>query len=149
MTTRGLDGRGVGLTVSSFTSVSLDPPLVLWCLGRASASLSEFLAAGRFAVNVLAVDQSAIAQRFASRHVERFAGVACSIGLGGLPLIAGAIAHFVCRRARQIEAGDHLVFIGEVEHFQRFDGEPLLFHAGEFGAVASRPRRPTLESRRR
>jgi flavin reductase (DIM6/NTAB) family NADH-FMN oxidoreductase RutF len=132
VTTRGSDGRRVGLTVNSFTSVSLDPPLVLWCLSRDAASMRHFIGAERFAVNVLAVDQIAIARRFASRHVDRFADVACSIGLGGVPLIEGAIAHFVCRSMEQHRAGDHFVFIGEVQHHECFGGEPLVFHAGEY-----------------
>jgi flavin reductase (DIM6/NTAB) family NADH-FMN oxidoreductase RutF len=136
MTTRAADGRRVGLTVNSFTSVSLDPPLVLWCLARTAASLPAFLTAPRFAINVLSIGQRAIAQRFASREVDRFAGVETSVGLGGMPLLPGAIAHFVCRRVDQHAAGDHVVFVGEVEHFERLDGDPLVFHGGNWRSAA-------------
>ena len=139
VTARALDGRRVGLTVNSFTSVSLDPPIVLWCLSRNSASMSSFLTSKRFAINVLARDQVVIAQRFASRHADRFAGVACSIGLGGVPLIDGAIARLVCQRIDQHRVGDHLVLIGEVEHFKRFDGDPLVFHGGTYRVAAPHP----------
>lgn len=139
VTTCAPDGRRVGLTVNSFTSVSLDPPLVLWCLGREAASVQPFLAAGRFAINVLALDQVAIAQRFATRHADRFAGVDWRAGPGGMPLLADAIAHLVCRTVARQPAGDHLVLIGNVEHYERFDGEPLAFHGGEYGRLVSLP----------
>ena len=142
VTTRAADGRRVGLTVNSFTSVSLDPPLVLWCLARSTASFAAFLTAPRFAINVLSIRQRAIAQRFASREVDRFAGVETSVGLGGMPLLQGGIAHFVCRRADQHAAGDHVVFVGEVEHFERFDGDPLVFHAGAYRVAAPHPEQP-------
>jgi flavin reductase (DIM6/NTAB) family NADH-FMN oxidoreductase RutF len=135
VTTRTLDGVRVGLTVNSFTSVSLDPPTVLWCLSCASASVRPFLAAARFAINMLAFDQAAVAQRFATRHPDRFSGVGCQIGPGGVPLLDCAIAHLVCRNIARHRSGDHLIFIGAVEHFQRFAGEPLVFHAGEYGRL--------------
>lgn len=139
VTTSTPDGQRVGLTVNSFTSVSLDPPLVLWCLSRAAASLPSFLAAGRFAINVLALEQSDLAQRFATRHPDRFAGVGCTVGPGGVPLLAGALAHLVCRNLNLARrpTGDHFVFIGEVEHYERFAGEPLAFHGGEYGRLVS------------
>lgn len=132
VTTLALDGLRVGLTVNSFASVSLDPPIVLWCLSRSSASAPQFLAATRFAISVLAFDQVAVAQRFASRHPDRFAGIGCRIGPGGVPLLDGEIAHLVCRNMARHPTGDHLVFIGEVEHCERFAGEPLVFHAGKY-----------------
>lgn len=140
VTTRTPDGQRVGLTVNSFTSVSLDPPLVLWCLSRAAASAPSFLAAARFAINVLALDQVDLAQRFATPHADRFAGVGCRAGEDGVPLLDGAIAHLVCRNLNLARrpTGDHLVFIGEVEHHERFTGEPLVFQAGAYGRLVSR-----------
>jgi len=137
VTMRTPNGRRIGLTVNSFTSVSLDPPLVLWCLSRESASLPEFLTTNRFAINVLALNQVAIAQRFATRHADRFAGIGCGIGPGGVPLLDGAIAHLVCRNIIQQPTGDHLIFIGEVERYERFAGEPLVFQAGDYGRLLS------------
>jgi flavin reductase (DIM6/NTAB) family NADH-FMN oxidoreductase RutF len=139
VTTCAADGQRVGLTVNAFTSVSLDPPLVLWCLRREAASVPPFLAAARFAINVLALDQAAVAQRFATRHADRFAGVDWRAGPGGLPLLNGAIAHFVCRSVAREAGGDHLIFIGAVEHYERFDGEPLAFHGGEYGQLVPLP----------
>lgn len=139
VTTCTPDGQRVGLTVNSFTSVSLDPPLILWCLGRAAASVEPFRAARRFAINVLGLDQVALAQRFATRHADRFAGIGCRFGAGGMPLLDGAIAHLVCRSVAQQPAGDHLVFIGKVEHYERFAGEPLVFQAGDYGRLAPMP----------
>jgi len=135
VTARAPDGRRVGLTVNSFTSVSLDPPIVLWCLSRSSASARQFLAATRFAINVLAFDQVVVAQRFASRHPDRFAGIGCRIGPDGVPLLDGAIAHLVYRNIARHPTGDHLIFIGEVEHYERFAGEPLVFQAGEYARL--------------
>jgi flavin reductase (DIM6/NTAB) family NADH-FMN oxidoreductase RutF len=139
LTTCTADGQRVGLTVNSFTSVSLDPPLVLWCLRREAASVPPFLAAARFAINVLALDQAAVAQRFAERHGDRFAGGDWRAGPGGMPLLGGAVAHLVCRTVARQPAGDHLVFIGEVEHHARFAGDPLAFHGGAYGRLVSLP----------
>jgi flavin reductase (DIM6/NTAB) family NADH-FMN oxidoreductase RutF len=140
VTTRTADGTPVGLTVNAFTSVSLDPPFVLWCLALSAGSAQAFLATSRFAVNVLGERQAGLAQRFATRHTDRFAGVAWRVGPGGMPLLDGAIAHLVCRSfARQV-AGDHLVCIGEVERYEYAPGEPpLVFHGGGYGGLAALP----------
>lgn len=141
VTTRDADDRPIGLTVNAFTSASLDPPLVLWCLSLAAGSAPAFLAASRFAINVLAARQVALARRFATRHHDRFAGVDWRAGPYAMPLLDGAIAHFVCRSIARQVAGDHLVFIGEVEHYERVAGEPpLVFHGGEYAGLAPLPR---------
>ncbi|GAA3135558.1 flavin reductase family protein [Planomonospora alba] len=130
-------GERAGVTVNSFTSVSLDPPLVLWCLARRSAALPVFLAAGRFAVNVLAEDQEHLSRRFAAPLPDRFAGVEAPPGPGGAPVLAGALAHFACRTVAVHRGGDHLILVGQVEHFRRWEGEPLIFHAGRYRRAAS------------
>lgn len=120
------EGRRVGLTVNSFTSLSLEPPLVLWCLRRQSATHPAFAAAEYFAVNVLAADQRNLAERFAGRS-ERFTGVALHAGRYGLPLLDGTVGTLVCRRDRVIPGGDHVVFIGAVLDCAARQGPPLLF----------------------
>lgn len=131
VTTLDAAGRPVGLTANSFTSVSLEPPLVLWTLSRRSASLAAFQDAGRFAVSVLSADQHALCRRFAQRGAtDRFDGVALAPSASGLPLIAGALATFECDTFDRHEAGDHLVFVGRVLHFGASTGDALIFRGG-------------------
>jgi len=136
-------GRRAGLTVNSFTSVSLDPPLVLWCLNETSSTWAVFSAAGHFAVHVLAAEQNGLALAFA-RPGDRFAGAPVEPGPYDLPLLSGAIATLVCRREKLIHAGDHLVLIGEVIDHRMAAGVPLLFVDGSFraGPLTERARRP-------
>ena len=129
---RTRDGRFVGFTANSFNSVSLDPPLVSWTLAHKAANLAEFEAADRYAVNVLAHDQADLARRFSRPHADRFAGVPYRLGTSGAPLIEGCIAWFECTQHTQLKAGDHVVFIGEVEHCERKPGTGLVFHHSRF-----------------
>ncbi|MEU4696118.1 flavin reductase family protein [Nonomuraea dietziae] len=131
VTTALEDGRRAGVTVNSFTSVSLDPPLVLWCLSRRAPSADLFLRAGRFVVNVLAAGQDELSRRFATPAEDKFAGVATS-SAGGLPVLEGTLASFACRTVTVHEGGDHLIFVGAVEQFDRTGGEPLVFHSGRY-----------------
>ncbi len=139
VTTRTEDGRRVGVTANSFTSLSLDPPLVLWCLDRAAPSLPAFEAASHFAINVLSAGQHFLSRQFATPAEDKFAGVACEDGSGGVPMLTGVLARFVCRNMRHVEAGDHLIVIGEVEHFETFEGEPLVFHSGSYRVATRHP----------
>ena len=125
-------GERTGVTVNSFASVSLDPALVLWCLSAGAPSAPMFRRAGRFAVNVLASGQGELSQRFARPAPDKFAGVETRPAPGGLPALTGAVAFFACRTVTEYAAGDHRVFVGEVEHFQWHDGEPLIFHGGRY-----------------
>lgn len=124
--------RPVGLTVNSFASVSLDPPLVLWCLRRAAASRVAFVSAGYFAVNMLAADQAWLAGQFSQSGYDRFAGVDWAPGPYGVPLLDGVVAVLVCRLHRVVGAGDHLILLGEVEPAacRTSDRPPLLFLGG-------------------
>lgn len=131
------DGTPIGLTVNSFSSVSLDPPLVLWSLMRRSSSLPVFLDVARFAVNILATDQQDVANRFASRLVDRFAGLDWEAGLGGVPLLPGCLARFECATHRTVEAGDHVMVLGRVERFEHAEGLPLLFFSSRYAALRS------------
>ena len=135
VTTSDPGGAPCGLTINSFSSVSLDPPLVLWSLTGNSPNLDTFRRASHFAINILASDQQRISNRFASRVDDRFRGIDWFRGLGGLPVIRGTIATFECRRTQMVEAGDHVVFFGEVEDCEQCDLEPLVFFSGQYGTT--------------
>lgn len=132
VTTRDAEGRDVGLTANSFNSVSLDPPLVLWSLARSSSAMPPFSDAEHFAVHILSAQQEALASRFAQRGVDRFEGLMLSRGHGGVPLIDGCAARFECRRAHLYGGGDHVIIVGEVITFERFDRPALAYHGGKF-----------------
>jgi len=124
------DDRIHGMTVSAFTEVSLDPPLVLVCIDRASNTQPLIAQGGVFAVNILARDQEPLARRFASVEAEdrRFQDLHCETGVTGAPLLVGSIASLDCRLETAHEAGDHIIFIGAVVGLQVSGGEPLLFY---------------------
>lgn len=126
-------GERAGLTVSSFTSVSLDPPLVLFCLDRRAESLALLGRSVGFAVSLLQQGQQETALRMAQRGADKFAGVSTLPGAAGHPLIEGALAHLECRTDRLIEAGDHLILIGEVLAAAGHEGSPLLYFHRQFG----------------
>jgi flavin reductase (DIM6/NTAB) family NADH-FMN oxidoreductase RutF len=133
VTARTAEGKVIGLTANSFNSVSLDPPLVLWSLSQAAASLPAFRAGSHYAINVLAADQKMLAERFALKGLDRFAGVSFVEGTGGAPLLVGAAATFECFNRSRYEEGDHVIFVGEVERCSwRQGASPLLFHGGQF-----------------
>jgi flavin reductase (DIM6/NTAB) family NADH-FMN oxidoreductase RutF len=135
VTARNALGEFVGLTANSFNSVSLEPPLVLWSLSRAAASMPAFSAGAHYAINVLSADQQALAQRFAAKGVDRFADLEFTLGVGGAPLLAGACATFECFNRSRYEEGDHVIFVGEVERCtHRAGASPLLYHGGKFYA---------------
>ena len=139
--TCSLDGELFGMTMSSFNSLSLDPPLVVWSLNRRSASLAAFEQADRYTINVLAHDQAEIARRFSRPHSDRFEGVDFKLGKAGTPLIAGCVAWFECRHYARHRAGDHVLFVGEVATCRRRKDAGLVFHHGRFGTTHAPPRR--------
>lgn len=151
ITTRDTQGMPLGLTVNSFNSVSLNPPLVLWSLAETSLSLPAFRAATHWAVHVLATDQEELSGRFAKRGIDKFAGLETDTGHGGVPLLKGCTARFQCRTAFQYQGGDHVIFIGEVLGFDRKEIAPLVFHGGGYAhatrrqASDSAPRNAWLE----
>lgn len=131
--TRRPDGTPVGMTVNSFNSVSLAPPLVLWSLARTASAMPVFEGCTHYAVSVLGVAQKALAERFASRVAGRWDSVDCTDGLGGAPLITGAVATFECSNRSRYGEGDHTIFVGEVLRCRHLAGAaPLLFHGGRF-----------------
>ena len=126
-------GKPAGLTVNSFTSVSLDPPLVLWNLSRHSANWQAFQDIEYFAINVLTAEQAELALEFARAEATPFADLDYERGAGGVPLLRGSLAQFECRLAERRNSGDHETLVGEVMNYREFAGEPLLFHRGRFG----------------
>ncbi len=139
VTTCDAEGNRVGLTVSSFNAVSMDPPLVLWSLDRGSSTLPVFEAASHFAVNVLGSDQTAVSNRFASREEDKFGDLDCRGGVGNAPLLPDCVACFQCRTIHRYDGGDHVIFVGQVEAFERQPGAALLFHDGAYCVAASHP----------
>jgi flavin reductase (DIM6/NTAB) family NADH-FMN oxidoreductase RutF len=133
ITTRTADGRLEGLTANSFSAVSLEPPLVLWSLRDTASSLPGFEGSGYFAVNVLGAWQAQISNHFAKRSDDKFKHVVHAPGLGGCPLLFGALATFECTKETSVVGGDHVVFFGRVQRATYREGEPLIFSAGKYG----------------
>ena len=133
VTARDEHGAAIGLTANSFNSVSIAPPLVLWSLAREAASMPAFARGSHYAIHILAAGQHALAERFASKDVDRFAGIVWREGRGGVPVLDGAAAVFECFNRSRYEEGDHVIFVGEVEHCERREGaHPLIFHGGRY-----------------
>lgn len=139
VTARASDGRKVGVTVNSFSSVSLDPPLILWSISRQAPSFTDFGTASHFAVNILESRQHHLSRQFSTPLPDKFAGVEFEEGTGGVPLLHGAIAQFVCRKIRQYDGGDHIILVGEVEEYKYNEGEPLVFHSGRYRIATRHP----------
>jgi 3-hydroxy-9,10-secoandrosta-1,3,5(10)-triene-9,17-dione monooxygenase reductase component len=132
VTTRGGDGQDYGLTANSFNSVSIDPPMVLWSLNKDSSSAHAFTGSEHFAVHILATDQEHLSNRFAKRGTDKFADLTTTRGHDEIPLLDGCSARFQCRTTYQYEGGDHIILVGEVLAFDRFDSSPLVFHGGGY-----------------
>ena len=141
VTTTDSAGERFGMTANSFTSVSLDPPLVLWAAASDSPSVAAFEASERFAVNVLASDQHHLSRQFSTSGSDKFDGV--RLLPGDPPLLEDTVARFVCRRLPgdrgRIEAGDHVLFLGEIESYDADGGEPLVFHSGFYRLATKHP----------
>lgn len=125
----------VGLTASSFNSVSLTPPLVVWSLGLKSRTLPSFQKASHYVINVLSEQQLPICQQFAYGEGDRFKDVRYDLSQQGLPVLKGALSWFECRNRSQYLEGDHIIFVGEVERCGFSDGSPLVYHQGAFAGV--------------
>ena len=126
------DGRPCGITANSFSSVSLEPPLVLWNIAKVSNSLQAYLDAEYFAIHVLDAAQQDVAVHFASTDHTRYNGIEHSISEQNVPILPGVLARFDCRTREIHEGGDHYIIVGEVEAHTAADGAPLLFFAGEY-----------------
>lgn len=135
VTTLGKGGAPVGLTINSFNSVSLDPPLVLWSLALSAPSLDAFRSHPAFAINILSAEQADACRQFARPAPDKFAGVGWTPGHEGVPVLDGAVANLQCRTFRRYEGGDHEIFLGEVVGLRASDREPLVYHRGRFAQV--------------
>lgn len=139
VTTRDTHGGAIGITINSFASVSLEPPLVLWSLAKNAWSVAAFEAADFFAIHVLAEDQQDLSNRFARASEDKFAGVKTSAGLGGAPLLPGCPAVFQCSTEHRYDGGDHIIIVGRVQSFHTEERPPLLFHRGRYLAAPIDP----------
>ncbi|KLN47391.1 flavin reductase [Providencia rettgeri] len=140
VTTRTADGRDVGLTINSFASLSLDPPLVLWSLVNHSPNLAVFRDCSHFTINILGHGHQELAMRFANPRIEnKFEEVAIHLTPEGVPALHGAIATLVCENHKQDTLGDHLLMVGHVRRISSETGKPLVFHGGGFTALHESP----------
>jgi flavin reductase (DIM6/NTAB) family NADH-FMN oxidoreductase RutF len=132
------DESGVphGLTVSSFTSVSLEPPLVLICLGHAVTNIEEFRHSRYFGLSFLREEQRAISDHFARKGHDKFDGVDWYYGRSGVPLIANALGNMECVTYQRFTSGDHDIFVGEVAHVEVANGSPLVYYASSYRKLA-------------
>ena len=129
-------GEAIGVTVNSFNSVSLEPPLVLFCLGREATNFDHFLASGRFAVNILRQDQDDISSGFASDGGNYFRNLDNGVSALGNPLVPNTLAMFDCEIEAVHEGGDHVILVGRVNELRHDpEGDPLLYYRGRYSAV--------------
>lgn len=132
ITTHDSEEGRYGVTATSFSSLSLDPPLVQWSLRNATYSLPIFVRSGCFAVNILAADQTEVSRRFATANVDRFAGLKLEEGLAQIPLIAAAAAWIECALETTLPGGDHTILVGRVLRVCTFPKPPLLYWRGHY-----------------
>jgi (E)-2-((N-methylformamido)methylene)succinate hydrolase len=126
------EGSPHGMTASSFTSVSLEPPLVLVCVDHSATVLAHLRDAQHVGINVLSEDQQPLSEHFARRGHDRFGAVEWYPGHSGVPLIPGTLASFECTMQRMVDAGDHTIFIAKVESVEHSDGRPLVYFGSEY-----------------
>ena len=126
-----------GLTVSAFSSLSLDPPLVLICINKNTASYDAFTKSGVFAVNILADDQEKISRQFASRVPDKFQDIPYYEGWNKVPVLKGTVASIECSVVQAYEGGDHTIFIGEVQSSVVRDGQPLSYFRGGYRRLSA------------
>jgi 3-hydroxy-9,10-secoandrosta-1,3,5(10)-triene-9,17-dione monooxygenase reductase component len=139
ITTRDEDGAPIGLTASSFNSLSLDPPLILWSLDKQSLSLKAFKEAEHFNVHILAHNQTDLSNRFAQKHEDKFYGIDWTCPEGGSPTLNDFAALFKCKTQYQYEGGDHIIFVGKVLDYETRQVEPLIFRGGRYADVLEKP----------
>lgn len=143
ITAQGGDGHALGMTMSSFNSVSVDPPLILFSIDRKAFSLPAMLDARGYAVNILGRDQEHLSNKFARALGDKWSAVEHTLGHEAAPLIAGALAHFECVPYAHYDGGDHVIFVGRVVKFTAYPHhEPLIFFRGAYRSLAGAERSP-------
>ena len=128
-------GTLTGLTATSFASVSLDPPLVLFCLAKSTNCFDAFQSASAFGVNILARDQEQLSNRFASKEQDKFHGAAVYAGSQGSPLLEGALVRMDCLVEERFSGGDHIIYVGRVKSVDLAEGVPLLYFQGKYHGI--------------
>lgn len=136
VTTSDAQGTPVGVTASSFNSVSMEPPLILWSVAKSALSAGAFRVAGHFAVHVLAVDQVDLSNRFAKSGTDKFSGVDYATDRNRVPLLGGTASRFDCSTWQVYEGGDHWIIVGEVENIARENKDGLVFSAGTYASAS-------------
>lgn len=139
VTTRDAQGQDIGLTANSFSSVSLEPPMVLWSLAKNANSLVAFMDSEHFAVHILSTKQQPMSDRFAKRGTDKFGGLDIARGYGEVPLLNECAARFECRMAYRYEGGDHMIFVGEVLKFEHFNLPSLVYQSGGYALAVKKP----------
>jgi flavin reductase (DIM6/NTAB) family NADH-FMN oxidoreductase RutF len=140
VTSKTSTGEPTGVTINAFSSVSLDPPLVLFCIGRTSASIDSYVKGLNFAVNVLSEQQRDTSERFATRDVDKFSGQRCIPAANGCLLLDDAVVALECGTRSVYEEGDHYIIIGEVERIMPLRGiRPLVWHRSGYAAIVDLP----------
>ena len=132
ITTLDAEGNKIGMTANSFSSVSLDPMLVLWSIAKTSKAFDAFMTAQHFAIHVLCAEQKDVSSQFASTCDDRFCGIEHRAGRGGVPILANYSAVFQCDMESRYEGGDHVIIVGRVTEFDNTGKAPLIFHAGRY-----------------
>ena len=132
VTARDPRGAPIAMTANSFSSVSLEPPLVLWSVNRAHDIADAFIEADHYAAHVLTHDQEDFANHFAGERTDKFDGIAYDTGLHGLPLLRDCCARFLCRTEQRYDGGDHVILLGRVLDMDVNAQEPLVFHGGKY-----------------
>ena len=135
VTALGPRGQKVGMTVNSFSSVSLEPALILWSIDRNASCYSEFIASSHYAVHILSTEQKALSNLFASRDNDQFTGLACDKGIADLPLLPDYSACFQCAAEHQYAGGDHVILVGRVLAFCDRGASPLLYYRGGYASL--------------
>jgi flavin reductase (DIM6/NTAB) family NADH-FMN oxidoreductase RutF len=143
ITAQAENGNAIGLTMSSFNSVSVDPPLILFSMDRKAFSLAAMTEAAGYAVNILGGDQEHLSNQFAKSLSDKWSAVEHTLGHAAAPLIAGALAHFECEPFAHYNGGDHVIFVGRVVRFTAYpNNEPLIFFRGAYRSLADTERSP-------
>lgn len=132
VTTVGEDNRKIGMTANSFTSVSLEPPLILWNIAKTASNLEDFRQCKHFAINILNEEQYQESNHFAKSSADKFSQVNGVDEVLGVPVLSEALASLVCKNYQWVEAGDHYIVLGEIEQCQFKSGKPLVFHNGKY-----------------
>lgn len=135
MTTTDQQGHKVGMTVSSFNALSLTPPLILWSIDKNTGCFDAFNDCQHFAVHVLSEEQADVSSRFASKGIDKFAGIDCETSPNNTPLLTEYCARLECKTEHRYEGGDHIIIVGRVIHMDNQQRNPLLFHQGRYASI--------------